>query len=85
MHFESIDYFFETLLRGNEVMFCFKNKFYSLTPVFKSNIVVGVEIGECYSDNFEIRSVKDLCDYIIGGIRFEDAFYQFEIIDCTIH
>ena len=79
--YNSFEELYETMLRGNEIEFIYKNKSYFLMPYFNEiDSVVGVLLGASGSRGVLFATKEDLYNADIEGEVFGNIFCQADII-----
>ncbi len=78
--YKSFDYFYDSILRGNEIEFLYKEKQYYILPHFDKSCVIGVCFGEAYSDDEKIYfSFDELYNAPIENTTFDKILNEIEI------
>ena len=79
--YKSFDEFYNTILRGNEIEFKYKEKKYFLLPYFNGEKVVGISFGEFGSEDELICLSKEQ----LYNLKINDALFHeiLSVIDIS--
>ncbi len=79
--YNSFEELYETMLRGNEIEFVYRNKSYFLMPHFnETDEVEGVLLGAAGSNGILFATKEDLYNANIEGEFFGNIFCQTDIV-----
>lgn len=83
--FRSFNELFETMTRGNEVVFEWDGRRYCLFAEFEGQRQTGYLIGPTYSEEMTFcKNKQELSQYRIGGRSFCDIVPEICVIERTI-
>ena len=75
--FENEKEFYDSISRGGEIEFLFRNKHYSI--IHHNSMTLVVETGEQYSEKCYLNS-RDVGNYEIDGIKLRDLLNDIDIV-----
>ncbi len=85
LNFNSYDEFCETMHRGNEIIFKFHDRVFTVCPHYLNDqIIDGCIIGEAYSDNFDVVPFSSLSMFCVLGKALGDIIGEIEVLDRVI-